>query len=331
MPVTQAGVPVIQWGQVVPLTHLNTASTSTATTPQANRSAASAKDDVVMIDLDELPSPTKPVQEPVQAQGNHSNDLVRMAQHALPNLSPAFIGLLLSQGNARGNSQGNMRGDLRENARGSQDSSVPLQASAQDGDKNVESSDVTVASSSNTQSDSTRTAENIEMVKALLAANPRAQEIALGSSSRTPPVIQDETTAPDKNDTLPTPPVVQGGTISDQADNLAQQEKDNEASLPNPPFVLDGKSANQPENPGQKEMFKSSSPTPPMVKEGGNSPSLQGEGGVDTALAGGENTMKSSSPTPPNPSPLGEGRADTALVGESTANAVGETCSTDAR
>ena len=86
----------------------STSSTNTSTQSRGNQQTTSSKDNVVMIDLDELPSPTKPMQEPFSHQMHQSrsnNDLFRMARNAFPNISPGFIDLLLKQGNAVHGSQ----------------------------------------------------------------------------------------------------------------------------------------------------------------------------------------------------------------------------------
>ena len=213
----RAGVPVTQWGQTVPLSTMSTFATATPTTI-----ANSSKNDVVMIDLDELPSPTKQVKESVQAQDSQSNfvDLVRMARNSFPSLSPEFIGFLLNQGNAIGNSQQNVRGNTRESVPDSQDSSVALSANTEDGDKNVESCDAT--------SDSDTT-ENSETLRGLLAHNTAPQEIAEIPPSPTHPTVQNEEVAPDETVTSPTPPTEQEGTTSD-----SQQDKAEVSSSPSP-------------------------------------------------------------------------------------------------
>ena len=288
----RAGVPVTQWGQTVPTVQLSSTSTATTATPPANVSAS--KSDVIMIDLDELPSPTKPVQEPIPAQANQanlSNDLVRKARNAFPNVSPAFIGMLLNQGNAHRNSQG------------SQTSSNP-QTSTQSGDKEV-------ASSNSGLSDSTPVAENSQTLRGLLATSQPAQEIAEVSCSPTPPVGQDLEMVPDKSDTSPTAPVLQGGTSLDQPGNPTQRHKAEAPSLSTPPSGHDGTTpSDKLDNPAeQDEAEKSSSITPPIGRDGktseqqersklssntqngSNSSAPQGEGSVDKTPVSGENTV----------------------------------------
>ena len=100
-----AAVPSPQGGAQGTQSVPTSSSTITATPARGNQQTTSSKDDVVMIDLDELPSPTKPMQEPFLHEGNQSrsnNDLFRIARSAFPNISPGFIDLLLKQGNAQG-------------------------------------------------------------------------------------------------------------------------------------------------------------------------------------------------------------------------------------
>lgn len=301
----RAGVPVTQWGQTLPLAHLSTASTSTNTTPSANTSAS--KDDVVMIDLDELPSPTKPMQEPIQPQGNQSNsDLVKMARHAFPHVSPSFIGLLLNQGNPRGSSRGNVFG----NAHGTQD----LQTSSQEGNKKVEASDVTVASGNKKTPESASTAENSQSLRGLLAPNPSAQQVSEMSTPHAPPVVQDVTMDADKRDILTLfAPIPQDETSSQKqemdgktsgqveaSDQLVSQRggktdrQKSESYSPTPPTVKEVRNSlvSQGEDSVNTEGTKSSSPTPPIVKEGNNSLAPQGEGSVEISIPmKGENTL----------------------------------------
>lgn len=200
----------------MPLSTMSTFATATPTTIPY-----SSKNDVVMIDLDDLPSPTKQVKEPVRAQDTQSNfvDLVRMARNSFPNLSPEFIGLLLNQGNARGNPQQNVRGNTRESVPDSQACSGTLSANTEDEDEKVESCDGTSSSNST---------ESSKTLRGLLAKNAASLEIAEIPSSPTRPTVQNEEVVPDETVTSPTPPTEQERTTSD-----SQQDK--ASSSPSPP------------------------------------------------------------------------------------------------
>lgn len=252
----RAGVPVTQLGQTLPSALLNTLSTSANTTPTTSTSAS--KDDVVMIDLDELPSPTKPLQEPILTQGTQPNsDLMRLARNAFPNVSPSFIGLLLNQGNARGNSQEN----ARANAEGT---------SSKDENKTAEATDATVASGNKT-SETGNTADNVQTLRGLLAPDPAGKQVNDESAS-------------------PTSPTVQGGSIvsSPKVEASLQRPVTDEKPSPTPPVINDGTDdlaspegvstyIERPEarntllsergHSGEPEMPKSSSPTPPVEKK----------------------------------------------------------------
>lgn len=284
----RAGVPVTQWGQTIPTAHLGTATASSSTTATPAANANESKSEVVMIDLDELPSPTKFAQEPVQAQGNQSNftDLVRMARSAFPNLSPAFIGLLLNQGNAPK--------DARENVPDAQASATSPQASAtvsvnvQDGDQKDESCERTSISNTDIES----AAENSQTLRGLLAKSLAAQEKGEVSSSHSESIEQSVDMFPDECGNSPSPSIVQGGTTLDKPDNQAQQEKAEVSAEPTPPLVEDGKSSEQRESQDREKGPKSPSPTPPTVKQGRGSPAPQGMSSVDTTQGSGEHSTK---------------------------------------
>lgn len=254
----RAGVPVTQLGQSLPSALLNTLSTSANTTPTTSTSAS--KDDVVMIDLDELPSPTKPLQEPILTQGTQPNsDLMRLARNAFPNVSPSFIGLLLNQGNARGNSQ--------ENARANEEGT-----SSKDENKTAEATDSTVASGNKT-SETGNTADNVQTLRGLLAPDPAGKRVNDESASPTSPTVQDESivsspkgegdASPQRQVTdekpSPTPPVVNDGT-----DDLASPEgvsTDIERPEARNTLLSEG------DHSGEPEMPKSSSPTTSVEKK----------------------------------------------------------------
>ena len=257
----RAGVPVTQLGQSLPSTLLNTLSTSANTTPATSTSAS--KDDVVMIDLDELPSPTKPLQEPILTQGTQPNsDLMRLARNAFPNVSPSFIGLLLNQGNARGNSQENARENARANAEGT---------SSKDENKTAEATDATVPSGNKT-SETGNTADNVQTLRGLLAPDPAGKRVNDESASPTSPTVQDGSivsspkvegeASPQRPVTdekpSPTPPVVNDGT-----DDLASQEGvSTDIERPEARNTL----LSQGGHSGEPEMPKSSIPTPLVEK-----------------------------------------------------------------
>lgn len=257
----RAGVPVTQLGQSLPSTLLNTLSTSANTTPTT--STCASKDDVVMIDLDELPSPTKPLQEPILTQGTQPNsDLMRLARNAFPNVSPSFIGLLLNQGNARANAEG---------------------TSSKDENKTADTTDATVASGNKT-SETGNTVDDVQTLRGLLAPDPAGKPLNDESPSPTSPTGQDEEVvspatvqdgsivsspkvegeaSPQRPVTVkkpsPTPPVVNDGT-----DDLASPEgvsTDIERLEARNTLLSEGGHSGEPEMP------KSSSPTPPVEKK----------------------------------------------------------------
>ena len=209
----RAGVPVTQLEQTLPSTLLNTLSTSANTTPTT--STSSSKDEVVMIDLDELPSPTKPLQEAVLAQGTQSNsDLMRLARNAFPNVSPSFIGLLLNQGNARANAEG---------------------TSSKDENKTAEATDATVASSNKT-SVTGNTADKVQTLRRLLAPHPAGKQVTDESASPTSPT--------GKDGEVIFPPTVQDGSIvsSPKVEKEASPQRPVTVQKPSPtpPGVNDG-------------------------------------------------------------------------------------------
>ena len=154
VPSLQAGT---QGAQSVP----RTSSTTMPAQSRGNQQTTSSKDDVVMIDLDELPSPTKPMQEPHQAhQSRSNNDLFRMARNAFPNISPGFIDLLLKQGNAQGSQAQNVHG-----------SQASPRENTQAVDTESESTDEKLASADNITSNSASAAEN-STLRTLLTKSP---------------------------------------------------------------------------------------------------------------------------------------------------------------
>ena len=264
----RAGVPVTHLGQTLPSALLNTLSTSANTTPTTSTSAS--KDDVVMIDLDELPSPTKPLQEPILTQGTQPNsDLMRLARNAFPNVSPSFIGLLLNQGNARGNSQEN----ARANAEGT---------SSKDENKTAEATDATVASGNKT-SETGNTADNVQTLRGLLSPDPAGKLVTDESPSPTSPTGQaGEVVSPAtvQDGSIVSSPKVEGEAslrrpvtvekpsptppvANDETDDLASQEGVNtDIERPEARNTL----LSQGGHSGEPEMPKSSSPTPPVEK-----------------------------------------------------------------
>ena len=277
-----------QWGQTIPTAHLSTATASTSTTATPAANANESKNEVVMIDLDELPSPTKPAQDPVQTQGNQSNftDLVRMARSAFPNLSPTFIGLLLNQGNAPKEAQENVP-DAQASAAGSQ-ASATLSANVQDGDQKDGSCEGTSIRNTDIES----AAENSQTLRGLLAKSSAAQEKGEVSSSPSESIEQSVDMSRDECGNSPSPPIVQGGTTLDKPDNQAQQGKAEVSAEPTPPLVQDGKSSEQPESQDREKGHKSPSPTPPTVKQGRGSPAPQGMSSVDITQGSGEHSTK---------------------------------------
>lgn len=246
-------------------------------TSSTSTSASSSKDEVVMIDLDELPSPTKPMQEPVSLEANQTrlnNDLVRMARNAFPNISPQFIKLLINQGgaqvsqasNAQGSESPSAQGPQAPNASGSQTqnthlsqaSSVRPQVSTQVVNIEGDSSGEKEASGDNTSSSSTSTAKNSQTSETQPSRSPSSEE----QPSPTRPLVLD---------------VVM---VSNEADNPAPQG----TSSPTPPTVQDVSTAsNQPDDNQITETAKvRSSPTPPIVNELRSSPSPQGEVAKDS-------------------------------------------------
>ena len=301
----RAGVAVpsgAQPTQSAPLTHHSTSSTSTSTTSNANQQQASAsKDNVVMIDLDELPSPTKPMQEPfsLQAHQTHlNNNLVRMARDAFPSISPEFIKLLINQGSAQSSQDPNVAGSQAPIAygsqapiaHGSQASSIRPQASTQVVDIEGDSS----ANVDKTSSNSTSTTKN-SALRMLLANSASGQGTAEVESTPTT-IVQDvimvlnqpDNPAPQETadvSSSPTPPTVQDvSTASNQPDNPAQQETADMSSSPTPPTVQDVSTAsNQPDNPAPQDTTKvRSSPNPPTVNALRSSPPPHGETSKDS-------------------------------------------------
>jgi len=170
-----------------------TSSSTTTTTPQrGNLQTTSSKDDVVMIDLDELPSPTKPMQEPFLHRGSQSrsnNDLFRIARSAFPNISPGFIDLLLKQGNAQGSQALTVHG-----------SQASHQENTQAVDNDGESTDEKVACADNIPSNSASAAE-ISTLRTLLtksatevqpSGTPPTQEGVLNASNEPCSSVQEE-------------------------------------------------------------------------------------------------------------------------------------------
>ena len=252
-----------------------------------------------MIDLDELPSPTKPPeQEPIssghlQAQAHPSQlniDLVRMARHAFPNVSPAFIDLLLKQGKTLGTQASNGNSSLSPNEQRSQAFFVQPKASTQVLDIEGDTSETTSVNS--TPSNSTDAAEKCQTVRTLLTNTPSSQEKSEIQSS-SPPIVLEVSMESDQLDNLaqgetsdisssPTPPIVLDVLLaSDQLENAAPEETDADSSLPTPPVAQEQTTpSDQQVNPATQEKLNvSSSPTPPTVKELQNSSSHQGKTG----------------------------------------------------
>lgn len=171
-------VPSLQGGTQGTLSVPRTSSTIMSAQSRGNQQATSSKDDVVMIDLDDLPSPTKPVQEPFSHQAHQSpsnNDLFRMARNAFPNISPGFIDLLLKQGNAQGSQAQNVQG-----------SQASPQENTQAVDTEGESTDKKLASADNVTSNSASAAENSTLrtllVKSPTQVQPPIEEVSSASN-----------------------------------------------------------------------------------------------------------------------------------------------------
>lgn len=211
-----------------------TTSTASPTCPQGsqhgNQEASTSKDDVVMIDLDDLPSPTHPERESIshlraQAHQSQSNaDLVRMAQHAFPCVSPAFINVLLNQGNsqeaqesdAQGSHKTITHGSKSPNEHRSQSSTAQSKADSEALDVDINSSETNVVDS--TQSKNGDAVNNVK-VKKVVAKTPNQEQIDLQLSS--PPII------------------VEVSLESDQLDQSSQQEKTGVSLSPTRPLVVD--------------------------------------------------------------------------------------------
>ena len=179
----RAGVagPSLQGGTQGTQSVPSTSSTNTSTQSRGNQPTTSSKEDVVMIDLDELPSPTKPMQGPLshQTQQSHSsNDLFRMARNVFPNISPGFIDLLLKQGNAQGSQALNVHGHQ-----------ASPQESTRPEDTVGESTDGKVASADSIPSNNASAAEN-STLRTLLAKSPAEVQ-----TSSTAPIEEEASTA----------------------------------------------------------------------------------------------------------------------------------------
>ena len=178
----RAGVPVpsLKGGTQGTKSAPSTSSTTVSSQSRGNQQATSSKDDVVMIDLDELPSPTKRMQEPFSHQAHQlrsNNDLFRMARNAFPNISPGFIDLLLKQGNAQGSQAQNVHG-----------SQASPRENTQAVDTEGESTDEKLASADNMTSNSASAAEN-STLRTLLAKSPTEVQ---------PPIEEEVSTASDQ-------------------------------------------------------------------------------------------------------------------------------------
>ena len=213
-----------------------TTSTASSTYSQGsqhgNQEASTSKDDVVMIDLDDLPSPTHPERESIshlraQAHQSQSNaDLVRMAQHAFPSVSPAFINVLLKQGNSQEAQKSDAQGSHKTITHGSKSPNEHRSHSSTAQSKaNSEALDVDINSSSetnvvdSTQSKNGDAAVNNVKVKKVVAKTPNQEQIDLQMSS--PPII------------------VEVSLESDQLDQSSQQEKTGVSLSPTQPLVVD--------------------------------------------------------------------------------------------
>ncbi|XP_068758816.1 helicase ARIP4-like isoform X1 [Montipora capricornis] len=226
--VIRAGFPVTHWGQTMPVALLNSTCVPASAVPTAD--SCKSKNEVVTIDLDELPSPTKTLHQTAQGRENQENftDLVTMARQAFPSVSPALVGLLSNQDEASKASQ--------TNASNFQASSGPLTAETQSKHKNEKISDDAINSRTNSES----TSENTQTSRGLLDKCSSPNKIPVDSTSPAHPVLQNvEPVAEKPNTSLSRAAlIVQDGIISE---NQPNQEKANELSSLTPPTVQDGK------------------------------------------------------------------------------------------
>lgn len=230
----RAGVPVPS-SQFATSPHHGVQLTASPTQSQGNQlrnqEASACKEDVVMIDLDELPSPTHPGQETMvhlraQAHQSQSNvDLVRMAQHAFPSVSPAFINVLLNQGTSQGAQELSAQSSHVSNTHDSQSPKEHRsQSSTAQCKANSEALDIDVNSSESNADDSTpsknadATQKNMKVKKAVVNT-PSQEQTELQSSS--PPII------------------VEVSLGSDQLDLSSQQETTGVSLSPTRPLVVD--------------------------------------------------------------------------------------------
>ena len=220
------GYPVTQGGHSMSMAQLNSNCDSSIAPPTANSNGS--KNEVVTIDLDELPSPTKPLQQVGQTDQNQCNltDFVKMTRQTFPNASPAFIGFLLNQGDALEAS--------RPVAPGSQVSSVRLTTNTENKD---EGGEVGTDNATNRKENSENTDDNGQTLKGLLENQLTPQGVHEDSMSRTHPAVQNEEIGAGKGNTSPTPPILQDQTIME---NRASQDEGNVLSSHTPPMEQDG-------------------------------------------------------------------------------------------
>lgn len=224
------GYPVTQGVHSMSVAQPNSNCDSSIAPPTANSNGS--KNEVVTIDLDELPSPTKPLQQSAQTDQNQCNstDFAKMSRPTFRNVPPAFIGFLLNQGDALEAS--------RSLASGFQASSVPLTTNTENKEKEGEiGTDNTI----NTKENSENTNENGQTLRGLLENNLTPQGVREDSMSRTHPAVQNEEIVVGKGNTSPSPPIAQDQTIME---NQVSQGEGNVLSSDTPPMEQNGK------NPG---------------------------------------------------------------------------------
>lgn len=222
--------PVTQGVHSVSVTQLNSNCDSSIAPPTANSNGS--KNEVVTIDLDELPSPTKPLQQSAQTDQNQCNstDFAKMSRHTFPNVPPAFIGFLLNQGDALEAS--------RLFAPGLQASSVPLTTNTENKEKGGE---IGTDNAIHRKENSENTNENGQTLRGLLENNLTPQGVQEDSMSRTHPAAQNEEIVVGKGNTSPSPPIAQDQTVME---NQVSQGEGNVLSSDTHPMEQNGK------NPG---------------------------------------------------------------------------------
>ena len=223
------GYPVTQGVHSISVAQLHSNCDSSIAPSTANSNGS--KNEVVTIDLDELPSPTKPLQQAAQTDQNQSNltDLVKMSRHTFPNVPPAFIGFLLNQGDALE--------APRSFAPGFQASSVPLTTNTENKDTGGE---VGTDNTINRKENSENTNENGQTLRGLLENHLAPQGVHEDSMSRIQPAVQNEEIVVGKGNTSPSPPIVKDQTIME---NQASQGEGNVLSSDTPPMEQDGKNS----------------------------------------------------------------------------------------